>query len=192
MGESIISNIDLLEAQIRQIFASVVWTHKIQEKQADIYKDRHSILENVRLVISAVTTSGIIATVFIQGNTLKVITAIVSIVTLFINSYFKSYDLNKLRQQHKNSAVQLLEIREKIICLLCDIKIQRFSEIEIIDKRDKIIGELMKVYKNTVDAGSKAVGYASKDLKERGDNTFSDEEIDSFLPIMLRKTKKEN
>ena len=26
---------------VRQTFASVVWTHKIQEKQADIYNERN-------------------------------------------------------------------------------------------------------------------------------------------------------
>lgn len=29
---------EYLESQLRQKFASVVWTHKIQEKQADYYK----------------------------------------------------------------------------------------------------------------------------------------------------------
>ena len=42
------TNIELLESQIRQIFASVVWTHKIQEKQADIYRDRYNKLETAK------------------------------------------------------------------------------------------------------------------------------------------------
>lgn len=29
--------IEVVESQLRQIFISVAWTHKIQEKQADIY-----------------------------------------------------------------------------------------------------------------------------------------------------------
>ena len=32
-----INNIEIIESQLRQVFASVVWSHKIQEKQADIY-----------------------------------------------------------------------------------------------------------------------------------------------------------
>ena len=38
-------NMEILESQLRQIFASVVWTHKIQEKQSDIYLNRYNNLE---------------------------------------------------------------------------------------------------------------------------------------------------
>ena len=36
---------EYLESQLRQKFASVVWTHKIQEKQADYYKRLYNINE---------------------------------------------------------------------------------------------------------------------------------------------------
>ena len=34
---------EYLESQLRQKFASAVWTHKIQEKQADYYKRLYNI-----------------------------------------------------------------------------------------------------------------------------------------------------
>lgn len=37
---------EYLESQLRQKLASVVWTHKIQEKQADYYKRIYSIRKN--------------------------------------------------------------------------------------------------------------------------------------------------
>ena len=37
---------EYLESQLRQKLASVVWTHKIQEKQADYYKRLYSIRKN--------------------------------------------------------------------------------------------------------------------------------------------------
>ena len=37
---------------IRQQFASIVWTHKIQEKQSDIYAERYSILETANIVVA--------------------------------------------------------------------------------------------------------------------------------------------
>ena len=38
---------EYLESQLRQKLASVVWTHKIQEKQADYYKRLYSIRKNL-------------------------------------------------------------------------------------------------------------------------------------------------
>ncbi len=51
---------EYLESQLRQKFASAVWTHKIQEKQADYYQRLYNIMETVRIILSAITTSGII------------------------------------------------------------------------------------------------------------------------------------
>ena len=36
---------------VRQNYASVVWTHKIQIKQADIYATRYRHLENINVII---------------------------------------------------------------------------------------------------------------------------------------------
>ena len=36
---------EVIEASVRDTFASVVWSHKIQEKQADIYAERFECLE---------------------------------------------------------------------------------------------------------------------------------------------------
>lgn len=183
----IINNIEILEGQIRQIFAGTVWTHKIQEKQADIYLDKYKKLENWRIGLSAITTSGIITIVFIDEFWLKVTTAIISAASFFINSYFKIYDLKSLYKQHKSSAIELLELREELISVLCDIKLEKYDEISLSAKRDELLKRQMSIYKKCLDTESKAVERASDNLKRRQDNTYSDEEIDSFLPIVARK-----
>jgi hypothetical protein len=181
------TNIELLESQIRQIFASVVWTHKIQEKQADIYRDRYNKLETAKILVSSITSAGIISIIFVDGLWLKIATAIISMITIAINTYYKNFDLISMANEHKHSALQLLRLREKLICLLCGIKMQKLNEDEIIKERDEILEELMNAYDNARDATSGAVNKASQHLKERGDLTYSDEDIDSFLPIYLKK-----
>jgi hypothetical protein len=182
------SNYKILEAQIRQIFASVVWTHKIQEKQADIYRNRYVLLENWKIVLSAIASSGIITTLFIDDYKLKVFSAITSFISLLITSYLKVYDLGALVEIHKKSALELLNIREQIISMLCDIRMNRMTEELIINRRDALLSDLMNIYNITKDASEKAVCMASKNLKARQDNTYSDEEIDSFLPVYLRSS----
>lgn len=172
------------------MFAGVVWTHKIQEKQADIYLDRYKLLENWRIGVSAITTSGIFAIIFIDNYWLKIVTAIISIVSLFISSYFKVYDLKALQKKHKSSAIDLLELREELIAILCDIKIEKYDESSLSFKRDEILKKQIKIYKECLDVEEKAVNRAVDNLKNRQDNTYSDEEIDSYLPVLARKNKQ--
>lgn len=180
---------EFLEGQLRQIFAGTVWTHKIQEKQSDIYLKRYKTLENLRIILSAITTSGIFAIVFIDEFSLKIITAIMSAISLFINSYFKVYDFKSLHKQHKSSAIDLLELREILISVLCDIKLEKYTIDSLRTKRDEILKKQISIYKKCLDVEDKAVEMASDNLKKRKDNTYSDEEIDSFLPILARKKK---
>ena len=73
---------------IRQQFASVVWTHKIQEKQADIYAERYSMLETANIIVAALTSCGVVGLIF-QGEEslwLKIVTAFFSFATLAIVS----------------------------------------------------------------------------------------------------------
>lgn len=83
----------------------------------------------------------------------------------------------------------MLELREDLISVLCDIKIGRYNEEELKNKRDLLLKRKIDIAKNTVDPDEKAVDKASENLKKRQDNTYSDEEIDSYLPILARKNK---
>lgn len=147
-------------------------------------------METCRIALSAITTSGICTVIFIDEGWLKILTAIISVISLFINSYFKVYDLKSLQQHHKKSAIDLLALREELIAILCDVKLEKYTEDELINKRDEIFKKQMSIYKDCLDANSKAVDRATASLKTKGDNTYSDEEIDSFLPTLARKNKK--
>lgn len=183
------SNMEVLESQLRQIFASVVWTHKIQEKQSDIYLNRYNNLEFLRIFLAAITSSGIFAVIFYDEFWLKIITTIVSAISLFITTYFKSYNLKELQKHHKKSALEWLELREDIMTVLCDIPLNKYSQDDLIAKRDTFIKRKIEIAKTTLDVEEKAVKKASNALKITGDNTYSDTEIDSFLPPLARKNR---
>lgn len=64
--------------EVRQNFASVVWTHKIQEKQADIYANRYKKFETWNIILAGVTSCGVVAIFLCDGYIAKVITTLVS------------------------------------------------------------------------------------------------------------------
>ena len=89
---------------VRQQYASVVWTHKIQEKQADIYFKRYNCLETVNIIFASATSCGIVSTIFFGELCAKIITMFLSFVTLAITAYYKSFDLKSIGYGNKVSA----------------------------------------------------------------------------------------
>ena len=52
------TNYHILLDEVRQNFASVVWTHKIQEKQADIYAQKYKWLETTNILFPLLHLAG--------------------------------------------------------------------------------------------------------------------------------------
>lgn len=59
-----IENYKMLEDVVRDSYASVVWSHKIQEKQADIYAEKFKKMETVNIGAASLTSVGIVALIF--------------------------------------------------------------------------------------------------------------------------------
>ena len=180
----------LLEAQIRECYGRVVWSHKTQEKCTDIINRRNDRLKLTQIILSALTTTGLIATIFGDALWVKIISAIVSAALLLLNTYLKSKDLGAIAQQHSNAAADIWNVRESYLSMLTDLKMGDVSIENIRKKRDKIQEGLASIYKGSPRTISKAYKEATKALKLNEEMTFSDEEIDCFLPVELCKTKK--
>ena len=177
-----------LETLVRQLFASVVWSHKIQCKQADIYKKRYNSLNIVMIIISALTTAGIFSVIFADGIWIKIISAIFSFIVTAISAFLKNFDLTTLEKEHTKTANELWYIRERLFTLLVEIGAEIKDYDTLMNTYQEIQYDLKKVYDNSPNTFDKAVDLARKALKIDGDYTYTDEEIDCFLPPMCRKT----
>lgn len=182
------SQVKFLEAQIRECYGRVVWSHKTQEKCADIILKRHNCIKIFQILISVVTTTGILFAVFGENKVIGIISAILSALLVGINSYVKGHDLGEISQKHSEAAVNLWLIREKYLSLITDINSSFLTIENITEKRDNLQEALANVYKGSPKTISKAYTQASKALKLNEELTFSDEEIDLLLPKDLRKT----
>ena len=118
---------NILEDAVRDMFARAVWSHKIQEKQSDIYQMRYKWMETVSILCASLTAVGILSTIFTDQLWLKIVSAILSFATAFIAAYFKSFDLSTLTKSHKETANKLLIVRNEITSLLTSIKLKEKS-----------------------------------------------------------------
>lgn len=178
---------EILEAQIREIYGRVIYTHKTQEKCADIALKRLHQIKLAQIILSALTITGIFFTIFSNLQIGLIISTVLSTILLALNTYTKDYDLGEIAQKHADAANKLLNIRESYLSLLVAIKSRTLQLNEVIEKRDKLQSILVNVYSGSPRTFFKAYNEASKGLKSNEEFTFSNEEIDRFLPKELKK-----
>lgn len=177
----------ILEGQLRECFGRVVYSHKTHEKCADILLSRLSQIKLWQIVLSAVTTGGFIAAVLGVGKIGALVGVLVSTALLVLNAYTKNYDLGELSQKHRQAGADLWIIREKYLSLIADLRMGEKPIETLQGLRDGLLGELHAVYSGAPSTTYQAYKKARDALKKLEDMSFSDEEIDAFLPKELRK-----
>jgi hypothetical protein len=102
----------------------------------------------------------------------------------------KGFDPGGTAQKHRDAAASLWAIRESYLSLLTDLRMKSIDEEEAIKRREQLQTELAAVHKGAPQTNSVAYSLAQKALKENEEYTFSDAEIDKFVPESLRKSKE--
>lgn len=185
--------LSVIEGQLRECYGRVVYSHKTHEKCADILLDRHKQIKFWQITLSAIVAGGLIATLldfsgladFKKISTL--IAAVLSTILLVLNSYTKDYDLGEIAQKHRQAGADLWIIRERYLSLLTDFRIGDVSLDVMRSQRDQLLEDLHAVYAGAPSTNYKAYAAAQKALKQLEDMTFSDDEIDAFLPKELKR-----
>jgi len=172
---------------LRECFGRVVYSHKTHEKCADILLTRLARIKLWQIILSAVTTGGFLAAIFGAGKVGALLGVIVSTTLLVLSAYTKNYDLGELSQKHRQAAADLWIIRERYLSAITDLRIGRKSLDNIQAERDELLQDLHNIYSGAPSTTYKAYKKAQEALKQLEDMTFSDEEIDAFLPKELKR-----
>jgi hypothetical protein len=143
-----------------------------------------------QIILSAVTTGGFVAAVFGAGKLGALAGIIVSTALLVLNAYTKNCDLGELAQKHKQAANDLWIVREKYLSLLVDLRMREKPLESLQRQRDELVEVLHKVYSGAPSTTVDAYRRAQDALKRLEDMTFTDEEIDVFLPQELKRANK--
>ena len=182
----------ILEGQIREVYGRVVYTHKTHEKCSDILQDRLAGIKLWQIILSALSTGGFISIAFGSGRPGAIVGVVLSTVLLILNAYTKNYDLGEIAQKHKQTATSLWLTREKYLSLLTDV-VMGEKPIECLQaERDELLENLYSIYDGAPTTSGKGYQCAQEALKQREDMTFSDEEIDAFLPADLKRANRKN
>ncbi|MGU5528933.1 SLATT domain-containing protein [Aeromonas caviae] len=176
-----------MEGQLRECFGRVVYSHKTHEKCADILLKRLSTVKLWQIILSALTTGGFIAAVFGAGDVGALVGIVISTVLLVLNAYTKNYDLGELAQKHRQAGADLWIIREKYLSLITDLRMGEKPLESLQTERDVLLEQLHAVYSGAPSTTYEAYKKAQEALQQLEDMTFSDAEIDAFLPKELKR-----
>jgi DNA repair ATPase RecN len=98
----------------------------------------------------------------------------------------------QIAQQHRQAGSDLWLIREECESLLADITMGQQPLDELLKRRDDLIKRLYEVYRGAPSTMPKAYKKAQEALQKLEDMTFSDAEIDKFLPKELKSKAAAN
>lgn len=185
--DSLSNDLATLEAQLRENYGKIVYSHKTQEKCADILTVRNNWVKKLQIILSALITTGLLVRVFNGQEWALIVSTILSAIQFGFTSFLKEYTLGETIQKHSTAALELFDIREKYLSLLTDLKANLLTTDLIIEKRNELQEDLSKTYKGSPRTFSKAYKEAQNALQLNNELTFTDEEIDKFLPNALRK-----
>ena len=179
-----------LESQLRECFGRVVYSHKTHEKCADRLDSRLRQIKITQILLSAITTGGLVTVLFGDAEVSRiaaVVSALFSTSLLVLSAYTKDFDPGQMAQEHKTVADRLWVVRESYLSLLTDARSGAVEEDDARRRRDELQEDAATIYESAPRTFSAGYADAQKALKVDEDLTFSDQEIDQFLPKHLRR-----
>lgn len=169
---------------IRHSFGRVVYSHKTHEKAREIASRNANVVKWVNIVLTTLTSGALLTTVITDQRALLWTSTALSALTLAFVVFQLSFDPAKEAERHRTTAKELWLVREQYINLLADIAADP-STVDIAKRRDELTDQLQAIYKFAPDTSGKAYGAAQRALKVSEDMTFSEDEINKFLPESL-------
>lgn len=162
----------LATKRVEEILDGAIWTHKIHEKQADWYFSIGRTLSTISTILLAATGSGAMVAIVSDASWLKILTAFMSAISLFISLWNRAFDFERRAKDQRAAAKAFLEIRENGRELVFDISAERLGDREILDAVHGFSSDYVRVCKAAPPTTDHAVRRASSAL---GEEKASDE-----------------
>lgn len=182
----------ILYKSIEGRYVKVVWTHKIQEKQADIYCKKSKLMKKHICWFTVLTTGGVLFTLLpfpplvIGGVEINIPNYISTVLALFLSYFNLRYGdgmLDDKASENRRYAAQVHNLRNKYEALMYDILAGKLSDDEIISSRNSLESIENDLYSvGAPFTSEKAVDMAKVSLKQRKDSTTEIEELKAIMP----------
>ncbi len=169
---------------IRESFGKVVYSHKTHEKAREIASHKAARVKWLNIVLTSLTSGSFLSNVIVNRTWLTVVSSVLAAVTIAYMVYQINFNPERDAERHRQTANELWYIRELYVALLADMR-DGMAPAAAAARRDELNDDLKLVYKFAPDTDSKAYRQAQAALRLNEELTFSNEEINQFLPDSL-------
>lgn len=180
---------------IRQTFANTVFTHKAQEIAAENAERKTMYVKITNIVLVGLALLLFILQAFNSHIAIfSFLGAGVTIAEVLFLIIQLSFDFEQKKILHKNSALKYMGLRDCYRSLITDIMNDSLSQESLLERRNALQREYNIISELAAQTGHKEYTTTQIRLNKNGkvegeEFTWSDEEIDRFLPESLRLKK---
>lgn len=177
----------VLYKSIQSRYVKVTWSHKIQEKQGDIYADKSKKVKSCICILSTLTSGGAVSSIFqiLDPQIVSILTATFALILSYYTIRYKDGQLDEKSKENKIIAAKLHNLRNKYESLMTEIIAELHEDMEIVKKKDELEQQENTVYMDTPCTTRKAVKQAERALKTNKESTTEEEEIEAIVPKEL-------
>ena len=143
----------------------------------------------LQVILISLAAGGAISVLLGGGFWFQLVTAILASLATAVTIYQLSFDPEHAIHEHRKCARRLWLIREQYVNLLADLADGAVGDDQVRERRDALVTDLEEIYLDAPDTSPEAYRAAQVALKVKEEMTFSDEEIDQFLPKSLRRVE---
>lgn len=175
-----------LLAEARESFGRLVYTHKTHEKDAERFRRLDNVVRWAQIILAVATTTSAVSDLLSELAWFPVLSALLAAGTSAAALVSKNLNYADRAAAHTATARRLWELRDAYQALVTDTFTGQLSFEGTRGRRDELRDQLADVYRTAPPTTPKGYAAASKALQVNQELTFSDSEIDQFLPSALR------
>ena len=172
----------------RELYGRAVYSHKTHEVERELWARVVFRMNIGNICLAAATTVAAVIAASLKPTWAMILTAVLASASICFVVWQASFDPAGKEAQHRVAAKELLWIREQFLLLIAHCNAANPNIADLHRSLDMLTLQITAAYKFTPSTSPTAYTIATERLK-RGEFTFSDDEIDAFLPTALRKNK---
>lgn len=169
---------------IRESFGKVVYSHKAHEKARAIASQKAVRVKWFNIILTSLTSGSFLTNVIVNKTWLTIVSSALAALTIAYMVYQINFNPERDAERHRQTANELWHIRERYVALLSDLR-DGMTTSDAAEQRDELAQDLKLIYRFAPDTDSRSYQQARTALKVNEESTFSNEEINQFLPESL-------
>lgn len=176
---------DILYNQIEEIYGKITYFRLTQLIEAERLQKNNKFLKWGQMILSALSTGGVIGTLTSNQVLLLWLSAFCSTALLVLTSYFKDVDLSSEYKRHLDAANQLWLIQQRYLSLMTDY--DTLSREQVVKVRDELQEDVAAIYDKAPLTNTKCYKLAQKMIQKGNVSYYTASDLSKIMPKDLDK-----